>query len=139
MKVQLYDEYHFFHGYFEADNSGKKYKIIIPKYDRFYKYMMPHFSNEKVVAQTNVMIDDIIIDDMDKSFFNEKTFTLNTLMLAKDKTNVVHSFSVEIKGLKLNKTRTSKIAYEDGKWILSLFELQIPYCASIRIVENTDN
>lgn len=139
MNMQLYHDYRFFRGCFESNTSGKVYKITIPKHDRFYEYMKPYFTSEKVTGQTKVMIDDLIVEDPDRLFFDERTFTLNTLLLATDKKDIAHSFNVTIKGLQLNKTQTSRIAYADGRWMLSLYELQIPYCASIDIVENTDN
>ena len=139
MNMQLYHDYRFFRGCFESSTSGKVYKITIPKNDRFYEYMKPHFTNEKVTGQTKVMIDDLIIEDPNRIFFDESTFTLNTHMLAVDKADIAHSFNVTIKGLQLNQTPSSKTAYSDGKWMLSLYELQIPYRASIDIVEIKDN
>lgn len=136
MNMNQFIECRFFHGCFVADDSGKSYSITIPKYDRFYEYMKPYFSMGGVDGLTKVMIDDIFIEDADKTFFDEKTFTLKTIMLAKDKVNVVHSFDVVIERVKLNKTNTTKIAYVDGKWVLGMVELQIPYHTAIGIVES---
>ena len=138
MNMNQFVECRFFRGCFVANDSGKSYNITIPKYDRFYEYMKPYFFMGRVDSQTKVMIDDIFIEDADKTFFDEKTFTLKTSMLAKDKVNVVHSFDVVIEGLKLNKTSTTKIAYVDGQWTLGMVELQIPYHTSIGIVESLD-
>ena len=95
--------------------------------------MKPHFIDEGVIEQTPEMIDEIYIEDSDKSFFNEGSFSLDTIMYGIDKNEVVYSFTVLIKGLKLNQTTSSKVRYDNGEWKLSLFELQIPYHTSIDI------
>lgn len=133
MNMRLFTKYYFSQSFFVSETSGKKYKITIPKGDRFYEYMKPHFIDEGVIEQTPEMIDEIYIEDSDKSFFNEGSFSLDTIMYGIDKNEVVYSFTVLIKGLKLNQTTSSKVRYDNGEWKLSLFELQIPYHTSIDI------
>ena len=138
MNMNQYQDVWFFQGCLKSHNSNKTYNITISKHDRFFRYMKPHFINEKVSGQEKVMIDSIIIEDPDKSFFDESTFCLNTIMLAKNKNNIVYGFEVAIEGLRLNKTSGSQVSYTDGKWNLSLVELVIPYCGRIEIVERED-
>ena len=137
MNLTLYKDFRFVHGMFISELSGKTYKISIPKGDRFYGYMKKHFVNEKVEGLTKEMIDDIIIEDPDKTFFDETTITLNTDMVAANG-NTFYTFAITIKKLKLNEINVSKRAYQDGKWLLKLFELQIPYQTDIDIKEIKD-
>ena len=137
MDLSFYKEYRFIHGKFVSDSSGKTYSITMPKGDRFYDYMRKHFINEKVEGLTREMIDDIFIEDPDKSFFDENTFTLVTDMLA-TKGNIVHSFAIVIKRLRLDEIDVSKKTYENGRWILNLCRLVIPYSTDIDIKEVKD-
>ena len=137
MNLTLYKDFRFVRGMFISEVSEKSYKISIPKGDRFYSYMKKHFINEKVEGLTKEMIDEIIIEDPDKTFFDEATFTLNTDMLAA-LGNTVYAFGITIKRLKLNEINVSRKAYQDGKWILTLFELEIPYQTDIDIKELKD-
>ena len=132
MDLALYKDFRFVHGKLLSSNSANTYKIIIPKGDRFYDYMKKHFAKEKVEGLTREMIDEIIIEDPDKTLLGEKSFTLLTDMLAA-RGNTVYAFNVTIKGIKLNEISVSKKAYQDGKWILNLFEFEIPYQTDIHI------
>ena len=76
MNLTLYNEFRFINGKFVSDNSRKIYNITISKGDRFYNYMKKHFINERVEGMTQEIIDEIIIQDPDKSFFHEN-LTLN--------------------------------------------------------------
>ena len=115
MNLTLYKDFRFVRGMFLSEVSEKSYKISIPKGDRFYRYMKKHFIYEKVVGLTKEMIDEIIIEGPDKTFYDETTFTLNTDILA-TLGNTVYAFGITIKRLKLNEINVSRKAYQDGKW-----------------------
>ena len=137
MDLSSYKDFRFVHGKLLSSHSEKAYKIMIPKDDRFYDYMKKHFAREKVEGLTREMIDEIIIEDSDKTLVGEQSFTLVTDMLA-SKGNTVYTFSIMIKGIKLNEIGVSKKIYQDGKWVLNLFEFEIPYQTVIHINEMQD-
>lgn len=134
MNMNAYSDYRFFRSKFLSESSEKVYNVTIAKDDRFFTYMKKYFIKGKVQGQTHEPIDEIVIEDPDKTFFSETSFTLDSDMLA-SKGDVVCSFTITIKRIRLRKASTSKMSYKDGKWILNLYELEIPYKAVIDIKE----
>lgn len=138
--MNLYKEYRFYNCVLISGTSGKCYKTRIPKGDRFYEYMRKHITAEKVEGQTKVMIDNVVVEDPDKTFFDDIafSFTLKTEMFVKDYADVVSSYSMMIERVELNSINVSGRAYRNSTWTLTLFELQIPYHTRFHIEENTD-
>ena len=100
--------------------------------------MKKHIIKEKVESLTYENIEDISIEDTDKTFFNEKSFTLSTIMLVTDQNDYVYSYALTIKNVKLKENNFSTKAYSNGSWKLGLYSLEIPYQTDIDIVEITD-
>lgn len=138
MNIKAYKEYRFAPGTLTATNTGKEYTFYISKHDRFYDYMKKHIIKEKVESLTYENIEDISIEDTDKTFFNEKSFTLSTIMLVTDQNDYVYSYALTIKNVKLKENNFSTKAYSNGSWKLGLYSLEIPYQTDIDIVEITD-
>ena len=101
--------------------------------------MKKHIIKEKVESLTYENIEDISIEDTDKTFFNEKSFTLSTIMLVTDQNDYVYSYALTIKNVKLKENNFSTKAYSNGSWKLGLYSLEIPYQTDIDIVENINN
>ena len=138
MNINLYKEYHFSHGILTATDTEKEYSFSISKNDRFYHYMKKHITKEKVESLTYENIDAISIEDTDKTFFNEKSFTLKAAMLVTDKNDYVQSYALTIKNVKLIANNVSTKSYENGAWELGLYSLELPWQTDIDIVEITD-
>lgn len=138
MNIKAYKEYRFAPGTLTATNTGKEYTLYISKHDRFYNYMEKHIIKEKVESLTYENIDDLSIEDTDKTFFNEKSFTLSTIMLVTDKNDYVYSYALTIKNVKLIANNVSTKSYENGAWKLGLYNLELPWQTDIDIVEITD-
>ncbi len=138
MNIKAYKEYRFAPSTLTATNTGKEYTFYISKHDRFYDYMKKHIIKEKVESLTYENIEDISIEDTDKTFFNEKSFTLSTIMLVTDQNDYVYSYALTIKNVKLKENNFSTKAYSNGSWKLGLYSLEIPYQTDIDIVEITD-
>lgn len=135
MNFNLYDEYRFTQGKLISSQSGKKYEFNLDRQDRFYTYLKPHITNRKVTRQTKLMIDTLAVKDTDKSFWDENTFSLNTIILARDNSGVYYSYEISIKNIKINRVDVSKLSYENERWICTLCEMEIPYQTNIDIVE----
>ena len=138
MNINLYKEYHFSHGILTATDTEKEYSFSISKNDRFYYYMKKHITKEKVEGLSYEKIDDIYIEDKDKTFFDEKSFTLKAAMLVTDKNDYVQSYVLTIKNVKLIADNVSTKSYENGAWKLGLYSLELPWQTNIDIEEITD-
>ena len=138
MNIKAYKEYRFALGKLVATDTGKEYTFSISKHDRFYDYMEKHIIKEKVEGLSYEKIDDISIEDRDKTFFNEKSFTLSTIMLVTDKNDYVHSYALTIKNVKLKANNFSTKSYDNETWKLGLYSLELPWQTDIDIVEIHD-
>ncbi|MBQ7330215.1 MAG: hypothetical protein IJW94_00230 [Oscillospiraceae bacterium] len=138
MNLSLCDEYRFVQGKLIATQSGKAYKFHMDKYDRFYTYIKPYIKAGKVSGLTKLMIDTLTIENADKLFLDEKSFSLNAVILAKDNQNTYWSFDVTINNIKINCIDVSKLSYESENLVCSLCEMEIPYQTEIHIVERVD-
>lgn len=138
MNMNLYKEYHFSHGILTATDTEKEYSFSISKNDRFYYYMKKHITKEKVEGLSYEKIDDIYIEDKDKTFFDEKSFTLKAAMFVTDKNDYVQSYVLTIKNVKFIADNVSTKSYENGAWKLGLYSLELPWQTNIDIVEITD-
>lgn len=138
MNISAYKEYRFAYGILTAAKSGKKYKFSIGKDDRFYNYMKKHIVKEKIEGLSSETIDEISIEDTDKTLFNENSFTLNAAMLVTDKNDNVQSYTLAIKNVKLKENQWSEKAYNSGHWRLEMYDLEFQYQTKIDIVEVTD-
>lgn len=138
MNINLYKEYRFALGKLVATDSGKEYTFFISRNDRFYHNMEKHIIKEKVESLSCENIDEIYIEDKDKTFLNEKTFTLNAVMLVTDKNNYIQSYSLTIKNVKLKANNFSTNLYENGFWKLGLYSLELQWRTDIDIVEISD-
>ena len=73
MNIKVYKEYRFAFGKLVATDTGKEYTFSISRNDRFYHAMEKHIIKEKIEGLSYANIDDIYIEDKDKTFFDEKT------------------------------------------------------------------
>ena len=128
--------YNFALGKLISTKSGKEYEFYIEDDDRFYIYMKPLIIKEKVDGLTEILIDKLFITDPDKTFFDEKTFTLDTIMLATNKHNIACAYSVVIKGVRIINLSTWQ--YEDDEWVIESCKLEIPYKTHIAVSEVLD-
>ena len=140
MNINLYKEYHFSHGILTATDTEKEYSFSISKNDRFYHYMKKHIIKEKVDGLTHETIDNISIEDADKTFFNEKSFTLSTNMLVTDRNDNVSLYKLTVKNVNITPNNVSKNGYDNGAWKLEMYDLEIPWqtAIDIDIVEKAD-
>ena len=136
MNLNFYKEYRFAISKFISTKSGKEYDFDMEDNDRFYTYMKPHIIKEKVEGLTEVLIDELFVTDPDNTFFNEKTFTLDTKMLVTDKKNFVYAYSVIIKDIRIIDSANRR--YKDGEWTVKHCQLQIPYKTAIDVSEVID-
>jgi len=138
MNIKVYKEYRFALGKLVATDTGKEYTFSISRNDRFYHAMEKHITKEKVEGLSYANIDDIYIEDKDKTFFDEKTFTLKAAMLVTDKNDYVQSYALTIKNVKLIANNVSTKSYDNGAWKLEMYDLELPWQTTIDIVEITD-
>ncbi len=138
MNIKVYKEYRFAFGKLVATDTGKEYTFSISRNDQFYHNMEKYITKEKVESLSYPNIDDIYIEDKDKTFFDEKTFTLEAAMLVTDKNDYVQSYALTIKNVKLIANNVSIKSYENGAWKLGLYSLELPWQTDIDIVEITD-
>lgn len=140
MNINLYKEYHFSHGILTATDTEKKYSFSISKNDRFYHYMKNYIIKEKVDGLTHETIDNISIEDADKTFFNEKSFTLSTLMPVTDRNDNVSLYKLTMKNVNITPNNVSKKGYDNGAWKLEMYDLELPWQTTIDIdiVEKAD-
>ena len=135
MNLNAYKEYRFTQGTLTSKENGKVYCFRLDKNDRFYTYMKPHISAGGVQGQTKVMIDKLTVEKTDRTFLDEKSFTLNALILAKDNNDMVWSFEVTINNVKMNHIDVSKVSYENGDLVCILYQMEVPYHTKINVVE----
>lgn len=138
MNIKAYKEYRFEHRKLVAADTGKEYTFFMKPDDRFYHYMEKHIMKEKVESLTYEYIDEILIEDVEKTFFNESSFTLNTIMLVTDKSNCVQAYTLTIKNVKLKVDSSSTKSYKNGVWRLVLYKLELPGQTDIDIVKSED-
>lgn len=140
MNINLYKEYHFSHGILTATDTEKKYSFSISKNDRFYHYTKKHIIKETVDGLTHETIDNISIEDADKTFFNEKSFTLSTLMPVTDRNDNVSLYKLTMKNVNITPNNVSKKGYDNGAWKLEMYDLELPWQTTIDIdiVEKAD-
>lgn len=104
----------------------------------FIIIMEKHITKEKVEGLSYENIDDIYIEDKDKTFFDEKSFTLKAAMLVTNKNDYVQSYALIIKNVKLIANNVSTKSYESDAWKLGLYSLELPYQTDIDITEVQD-
>lgn len=140
MNIKAYKEYRFAPGTLTATNTGKEYTFYISKHDRFYDYMEKHIIKEKVESLTYETIDKISIEDADKTFFDEKSFTLSTIMTVTDRNDNVSLYKLTMKNVNITPNNVSKKGYDDGAWKLEMYDLELPWQTTIDIdiVEKAD-
>lgn len=138
MNINLYKKYSFSHGSLTATDTGKEYKFSIGQYDRFYHYMEKHIIKEKVEGLSYETIDSISIEDVDKTFFKEKSFTLNTGMLVTDKNDNIQLYMLTMRNVRFSENKVSQKIYNNGFWELEKYDLEIPYQTNIDIIEVLD-
>ena len=138
MNVKSYKEYRFALGKLVTTDTGKEYTFSISPNDQFYYNMKKHITKEKVECLSYENIDDIYIKDKDKTFFDEKSFTLRAAMLVTDKNDYVQSYALTIKNVKLIANNVSTKSYKNGTWKLGLYSLELPWQTDIDIVEIID-
>ena len=138
MNIKAYKEYRFARGILTATDTGKKYSFYIDEGDRFYNYMEKYIINEKVEGLTYENIDCITVNDIDRTFFYEKSFTLNAVMFVTDTNDVVYSYIITIKNIKFKANNFSKKLYNNGSWKLELYSLELPYQTKIGIEKLQD-
>lgn len=100
--------------------------------------MEEHIKKEKVDSLTHETIDNISIEDADKTFFDEKSFTLNTIMLVTDRNDNVNSYMLTMKNIKITPKDISKKRYDNNSWNLEMYDLEIPWQTNIDIAEVQD-
>lgn len=135
MNLNHYKEYRFAISKLISTESGKEYKFDMEGDDRFYIYMKPHIIKEKVDGLTEILIDELFVTDPDKTFFDEKSFTLDTKMLVIDRQNIAYAYSVIIKNVCIVDSSARK--YEDDEWVVKACKLQIPYRTGITVSKVT--
>lgn len=138
MNINAYKEYRFAFGKLVATDTGKEYSFSISRKDRFYHYMEEHIKKEKVDSLTHETIDNISIEDADKTFFDEKSFILNTIMLVTDRNDNVNSYMLTMKNIKITPKDISKKRYDNNSWKLEMYDLEIPWQTNIDIAEVQD-
>lgn len=137
MNINLYKEYHFSRSILTATDTGNEYSFFISNNDRFYHYMKKHIIKEKVDGLTYETIDNISIEDPDKTFFNEKSFTLSTIMPVTDRNDNVSLYKLTMKNVNITPNKVSKKGYDNGTWKLEMYDLEIAWQTDIDIVEIT--
>ena len=88
--------------------------------------MRKYIIKEKFEKLSRETIDRISINDEDKSFFEEKSFTLSMFMLVTDVGNRVDTYTISIKNVKVSSKNLSKTKYDKNCWQLDMYELVIP-------------
>ena len=135
MNFNFCKEYRFSEAKLTSSKSGNVYNFRLDKNDRFYSYIKPHIIAGKVEGQTKLMVDTIEIDDGDTTFLNDSPFLLEAIILAKDGSGLYTAFEMSIKNIRINQIDVSRMTYQDGCLILSLYEMVIPYQTEISIKE----
>lgn len=74
MNIKVYKEYRFAFGKLVATDTGKEYTFSISRNDRFYHAMEKHITKEKVEGLSYANIDDIYIEDKDKTFLMKNIY-----------------------------------------------------------------
>ena len=133
MNLDLYKEYRFTQANLTSTQSGKIYNCRFDRNDRFYSYLKPYIKTGGVLELTNLMIDMLVIENFDETFFEEKSFTFNAIILAKDKEDIVWSYDITINNIKINRVNVSKLSYENKDLVLTLCQMEIPYRTEINI------
>ena len=120
--------------------TKKMYKVSIQDDDRFYHYIRPFIIKEKVEGETTFLIDELIVKDCDKTFFEEKQFLFEAILLIEEeKENFVAYSFVFDKAISLDVIGTSKREYKNDIWKLTLHGLKVPYNTNVIITEIQDN
>lgn len=135
MNLKSCKNYCFALGKLIADNSGKEYDIYLEEDDRFYIYIKQHIIKSKVDSVTEVRIDELVVTDPDKTFFEDKIFTLNTKMLVTNALDIMYAYDLKIKGVSMVDVDAFNRKYNDDEWSLSMCALKIPYNTKIVISE----
>lgn len=118
-----------------STESNNEYSFFIDKTDRFYQSMASHIMNGKVNGLTYETIDSLSIKDENKTFFDEKAFTLKAIMIATDKNNVATAYQLVIKNVRVISNNVSSKEYKNKSWNLKMYELEIQYNTDIEIKE----
>lgn len=138
MNIKSYKEYTFTHGILISTDTRKEYKFSISDNDRFYHYMEKYIIKEKVEKLSYENIDNIFIEDSDKTFFNEKSFILNIGVVLTDLEDNLYLYTLTMKNIKLKENKFSTKYYRNDYWELGLYSLEMPYQTDIFIKEVQD-
>ena len=124
-------------GIFTGDNNTI-YDFVISENDRFYHYIKPYIEKGMVESATPFPIDRIVITDINKTFFENTTLTLQARMMSKvavKDAEIIISKNIKIENIAFDATKSTQRCYENGKWQINLGTLKIPYNAEIIITE----
>ena len=138
MNINAYKEYRFTKIKLISKQSGRVYDLRLEKDDRFYVYLKPYIVAENVDNSVKLMVDDMIIEDINKTFFEEDAFAFQAIMLAKDKNDYVYGYEFSIENVRFNHLNVSKQKYENNYLICSLYEMVIPSHTKIELSERLD-
>lgn len=100
MKSKLYKQYRFIDGKFITMNNCS-YGFHIDETDSFYDQMREPLKKGKFDGLTYIHIDKITIEDKQDIFFEEKSFTLNAILLDVDDKGEATSVLILIKKVRL--------------------------------------
>lgn len=141
LNLNLCKEYHLGLGKLIATESGNEYEIYLEDSDRFYIYMKQHIINGKVDNMTEVRIDELFITDPEETFFEEKTFILDTKIFVvthQDMVDIEYVYDLRIRGVSIVDVDLFKRKYENGEWSLPMCALKIPHNTAITVSEISD-
>ncbi len=131
MNINACKEYRFVRGKLVALETGKEYPFYISENDQFYRRMKKYIVQERIEGLTCENINEITVEDSEKTLFEEKRFILKANMFTTDKNNCVDLYRIEIKNVKLIVNDFSKKSYNGGGWKLELCSLEFPYQTKI--------
>lgn len=135
LNLNLCKEYHFGLGKLIATESGNEYEFYLEDNDRFYVYMKKYIINGKVDSMTEIRIDELFVSDSEKTFLDEKTFTLDTKIFVTTIQDIIYAYDLKIKGVSIVDVGTLNIKYDNDKWSLKMCAMKIPYNTMITVSE----
>lgn len=134
LNLNLYKEYRLSLGKFISDSSKKEYKFDIEDNDRFYIYMKQHINNGQINGKTQIIVDELFIEDADKTFFDEESFTLEAKLFVTTKQDIVYVYDLIMRNVKIVHITQSKSKY-DGNWVLKMYAMEIPANTEITVLD----
>lgn len=137
--MNLSKEYKLIQCKFISTKTNKMYEASIQDDDRFYNYIRPFIIKEKVAGETTFLIDELIVKDCDKTFFEEKQFLFEAILLVEEEKDnyIAYSFKIS-KAISFDVIGTSKREYKNNMWKLTLHGLKVPYNTDVEICELVD-